>query len=1169
MSFPHLDRCSCGSPSSGSNKDSGKTKQANIIDVGIPAQQQTNKNDYRISPAKRRIATSSNFSNESAKISGARSQPSLRDENFKNLLSSGSNRSALIKRPHKFKAEDKRSIESSDCRNRNQSSTDADAVGIDDSTLISSAIDNVFRTADESDNKPQVTGNAGKHYECTKSAQMSGQRFKLPVQQSQQSRNASSSKPSLLDIIETTTTSDQNTQQPFTSGTVQNEPTSETRRQESTAQCPVDGETPNSTEYTPLSYDVNYVKVSPPRLTRRPKKFDENTDNNNNNSSNNNSHASSHSCGPLSRAQRLVVGKPAPEDKQNQKRTLKAPPRTPPEESKPEKGGQDKTNAPKVSLKTVAGSSKPFSGQSTVTPSPADEDEVLELTFTVLLEKGTLKRMNKVKGEDTNSATIKVKTENVKLDADSKRLVAESITEALKENAGFGNVSIVEVADTNREGPVGKSSQTSKKTNSNNTKANVNKHDPSGVSKSPMHDRNSLASKSFDCCDSKSSKFQEVAASYQSLDRKHTVQRDRRQLDGIKEAGSTIAEDEGAAKKYQALNNFSPLHGRLTTSAIIPRPGVHGTANDFKKNRMANLHSRYDSDVCDYETNEYKIRKMFAKPSFNINNPRVKGKYSSYHYGSSKDGSQAAEELTHMNWDDLMLEAKSLGIPLKRPEKMPSETDKDALKFSQGNITSRFLRNFVGKKAGLKLTKSICGGELSRTRDEYFNDLSSTSYQCPYETKKSSPFREKFRFVDLILGRSKSSKTLADDCPLCRQQQQQSQSNFLSRGKNLLKRSLSTNRGINMKQGASFKNPKCSKERCYDYGCTCYCTCKGKQGMDVKVLRSNSSPPPMSLKQNFCRKSGCSSKCYDSCCKEFRGSKTPKSGGRKMFDTFSLSDNYRSLFSPKKAPTRIFQPESSFCCQPYTPRGHQRHFKLLHLNSCGDDGGYDDDNEADDNRDDVFVDEVATAEVRKAKNETNFKRWPSKSVGFDSTDEPNKNQTSVHDKSISTSASKMNPNNSNGFLKSLHLLKNEGWYWGNMTFEKAEDVLNEMADGSFLVRDSSDDRYILSVSFRSQGKTHHTRIEHIQGVFSFYSQRTNYPGLAEAVPGDSTGSPSIVEFIEDAVRRSLQGENLYYLRESNDPSASPTPVRLLYPVERPSVPSLKESCVSLVGDVKA
>jgi len=44
--------------------------------------------------------------------------------------------------------------------------------------------------------------------------------------------------------------------------------------------------------------------------------------------------------------------------------------------------------------------------------------------------------------------------------------------------------------------------------------------------------------------------------------------------------------------------------------------------------------------------------------------------------------------------------------------------------------------------------------------------------------------------------------------------------------------------------------------------------------------------------------------------------------------------------------------------------------------------------------------------------------------------------------------------------------------------------LEDKPDGSFLVRDSSDERYILSLSFRSQGVTHHTRIEHYKGEFT-------------------------------------------------------------------------------------
>lgn len=60
-----------------------------------------------------------------------------------------------------------------------------------------------------------------------------------------------------------------------------------------------------------------------------------------------------------------------------------------------------------------------------------------------------------------------------------------------------------------------------------------------------------------------------------------------------------------------------------------------------------------------------------------------------------------------------------------------------------------------------------------------------------------------------------------------------------------------------------------------------------------------------------------------------------------------------------------------------------------------------------------------------------------------------------------------------------------GWYWGALSFDDAEERLSDHVDGSFLVRDSSDDRYILSLSFRSESTTHHTRIEHYKGARSY------------------------------------------------------------------------------------
>lgn len=127
---------------------------------------------------------------------------------------------------------------------------------------------------------------------------------------------------------------------------------------------------------------------------------------------------------------------------------------------------------------------------------------------------------------------------------------------------------------------------------------------------------------------------------------------------------------------------------------------------------------------------------------------------------------------------------------------------------------------------------------------------------------------------------------------------------------------------------------------------------------------------------------------------------------------------------------------------------------------------------------------------------------------------------------------------SNGLTLDLRSLARYGWYWGPITRVEAEERLARAKDGTFLVRDSSDDRYLLSLSFHSQGKTLHTRIEYCNGNFSFYS----FPDA------DTERYPSVVELIQRSMQYSKDG--VFCFSRARTAGSPAVPVRLLKPFSR-------------------
>ncbi|XP_066592832.1 uncharacterized protein [Prorops nasuta] len=122
-----------------------------------------------------------------------------------------------------------------------------------------------------------------------------------------------------------------------------------------------------------------------------------------------------------------------------------------------------------------------------------------------------------------------------------------------------------------------------------------------------------------------------------------------------------------------------------------------------------------------------------------------------------------------------------------------------------------------------------------------------------------------------------------------------------------------------------------------------------------------------------------------------------------------------------------------------------------------------------------------------------------------------------------------------------------GWYWGPLSGDEVDSKFLPEPDGAFLVRDSSDDRYLLTLSFKSSGKLLHTRIEHKGGLFSLWDE------------GSNKGFASVPALINHSMKFSQSGVCCY--SRSRNPANPSFPVRLIKPVSRfTEVRSLQYLC---------
>lgn len=106
------------------------------------------------------------------------------------------------------------------------------------------------------------------------------------------------------------------------------------------------------------------------------------------------------------------------------------------------------------------------------------------------------------------------------------------------------------------------------------------------------------------------------------------------------------------------------------------------------------------------------------------------------------------------------------------------------------------------------------------------------------------------------------------------------------------------------------------------------------------------------------------------------------------------------------------------------------------------------------------------------------------------------------------------------------------FYWGKMDRYEAEKLLDGKPEGTFLLRDSAQEEFLFSVSFRKYSRSLHARIEQFNHKFSFDSRD---PGVytASTVTGllEHYKDPSCVMFFEPMLTYPLNRNFCFSLQQ--------------------------------------